>query len=515
MKGYGGSLIAYHVITHSFSLIVALLTTVFSSQEWTNNEGCEVGEANLGGFILAGCSTPFVLASAVMGFFILYRMYKAKQFTNFVVAHVIWLQTQLISNVIIAFVLAFTENCAVLYLNKLCWVSLGFTIFIARCVDNDFREALGILFKVKPLKSECKVLDLLVERHMNSVDYEGVVYFQVFKSLQTKFILDSLISLSLKFLQAPHLRINPTESFFQIDSDDLRGVLSRSCLNDFFDIWTADKYNVVEYFPTEFLKLRTKLGHSNFTVFNSLNALENLSNLEKLSQSRGGSSGAFMYTSHDSKFVLKTITTQEKLVLLNKLLTLYLSRLQTQDSALVRVLGVFQVQCVNNYSTNLVLMENIFADAKVLRKFDLKGSLYNRETKSATSIGKDVDFLKSVGSLSLIEEDAETLLRRVERDSEMLLSEGLMDYSLLVGVCEDRSRFPSNYSYRSTKEGEVYLIALIDFLQEYNTSKRLENFFKVKVRRAKHEEVSSVEPVLYRERFINFVKLISSYQDRS
>mmetsp|Transcript_28969 Transcript_28969/g.51791 ORF Transcript_28969/g.51791 Transcript_28969/m.51791 type:complete len:258 (-) Transcript_28969:47-820(-) len=257
------------------------------------------------------------------------------------------------------------------------------------------------------------------------------------------------------------------------------------------------------------------MGISNFTVFSSLNALENLSNLERLSQSRGGSSGAFMYTSHDSKFVLKTITTQEKLVLLNKLLTLYLSRLQTQDSALVRVLGVFQVQCVNNYSTNLVLMENIFADAKVLRKFDLKGSLYNRETKSATSIGKDVDFLKSVGSLSLIEEDAEALLRRVERDSEMLLSEGLMDYSLLVGVCEAGSRFPSNYSYRSTKEGKVYLIALIDFLQEYNTSKRLEHFFKVKVRRAKHEEVSSVEPVLYRERFINFVKLISSYQDRS
>jgi len=289
----------------------------------------------------------------------------------------------------------------------------------------------------------------------------------------------------------------------------LRDAFSKSCLNDFFDVWTADKYNIVEYFPSEFLTLRTKMGISNFTVFSSLNALENLSNLERLSQSRGGSSGAFMYTSYDSKFVLKTITTEEKLVLLNKLLPPYLTRLQSQDSALVRILGVYQVQCVNNYTTNLVLMENIFADVKVYRKFDLKGSLYNRETKSVKSIGKDVDFLKNVEKLNLIEEDAEALLRRVESDSAMLSSSGLMDYSLLVGVCEASSRSPSNYSYRSRKEGEAYIIALIDFLQEYNSSKWLEHFFKVNVLRVKHEEVSSVEPVFYRERFIDLIGRIT------
>jgi hypothetical protein len=180
----------------------------------------------------------------------------------------------------------------------------------------------------------------------------------------------------------------------------------------------------------------------------------------------------------------------------------------TGNSALVRVLGVFQVQCVGNYATNLLLMHNVSLTKHFTGRYDLKGSIHNRTNFdiSSLSVGLDTNFLREIGRLDLDPQDAERLLRRVTLDSAMLSSKNIMDYSLLVTVSS--GELPDNqphYVYRSSNKGQVYMIALIDILQEYNLWKKAETFWKTKVKRVPLSSLSCVEPELYSERLLSFL----------
>jgi hypothetical protein len=216
-----------------------------------------------------------------------------------------------------------------------------------------------------------------------------------------------------------------------------------------------------------------------------------------------------MYVTYDNKYIVKTITTQEKLVLLNHLLPAYFDRVMQGESALVRILGVFQVQCVGNYCTNLVVMENASLTGGDHPKYDLKGSVYQRNTKKAC-IGKDNEFIETEGRLHLTEFDATQLITRVSNDTQILSALGLMDYSLLVTIC--RGEVPdyvqSHYVYRSSVCGVAYLVAIIDFLQDYDIKKKGETFWKHSIKGVPMNELSSVKPEYYRSRFMDFIEKI-------
>lgn len=232
--------------------------------------------------------------------------------------------------------------------------------------------------------------------------------------------------------------------------------------------------------------------------------------LQTLPKTKGGSSGAFIYTTHDARLVLKTISTKEKLVLLNTLLNDYVDRALSKDSTMVRILGVFQVQCVGNYSTNLVLMENVSTIYQVVARYDLKGSTFGRRNLSGKGIGKDCNFIETVNKLSIVDADSYRLMQRLAKDAAMLARHNLMDYSLLVTICKgDEPRTGlDRYIYRSTKPGEFYMIALIDFLQQYNYSRRLENWWKRCTNRVERESISVIEPSAYYLRFMKFIESI-------
>jgi hypothetical protein len=225
-----------------------------------------------------------------------------------------------------------------------------------------------------------------------------------------------------------------------------------------------------------------------------------------LTGSPGGRSGSVVYTTQDNRFVIKTISASEKLTLLNRLLPSYLAQVFSGDSALTKILGVFQVQCVGNYCTNIVLMENVSLPKAQI--FDLKGSTYHRESES--KVGLDINFNLEIGSLELDSDDAHRLLRRASQDSLMLASCNIMDYSLLVTVSYERlpPQLKSHHIYRSSRKGLSYLIAVIDILQEYNFSKQLETFWKHKVKKVPLELLSSVEPGYYSARFIELLSKV-------
>ena len=112
--------------------------------------------------------------------------------------------------------------------------------------------------------------------------------------------------------------------------------------------------------------------------------------------------------------------------------------------------------------------------------------------------------------------------------SAFLASCNIMDYSLLLGVYhikmapngeddgggDDEKTKDSFHSYAGGLRAEVmegpglYYMGIIDTLQVYNLSKKLENFAKVYILRDDANGISCVEPKKYQKRFINYMKHI-------
>lgn len=116
------------------------------------------------------------------------------------------------------------------------------------------------------------------------------------------------------------------------------------------------------------------------------------------------------------------------------------------------------------------------------------------------------------------------ILDKIEKDVEFLNSNDLMDYSLLLGVeqvndnqtnlgINEQQDFQSmienadalgKHSVRSIDGKFIYHVAIIDYLQIFNTKKNLEIFFK-KLIGAKASELSSINPDKYATRFLKFM----------
>lgn len=177
------------------------------------------------------------------------------------------------------------------------------------------------------------------------------------------------------------------------------------------------------------------------------------------------------------------------------------------SSTLCRILGIFEFKQTN---TNILIMENITPSKPSAFLFDLKGSTYDRvclKDKNRLMRGtimKDQDFKNLSIKLDITEDDARRLYCNIREDTRMLEELGIMDYSLLIGIY-DEFRYPScRYTVQGIN-GVIYRMGIIDFMQEYTLSKKAEREVK---RLMSVEEISSVNPHRYAERFLCFVKHI-------
>jgi 1-phosphatidylinositol-5-phosphate 4-kinase len=185
---------------------------------------------------------------------------------------------------------------------------------------------------------------------------------------------------------------------------------------------------------------------------------------------------------------------------------------------------------------NLILMGNTLRfqnRADISRVYDLKGSTFNRFTKwhsaqKATTTLKDVNFLHNqhdFQEVNLSNMRVRKLNHIIKRDSEFLASLNIMDYSLLLGIENRLSVSDSGIkvlqsgrlaSFRQDKtemlhfkrhifvspDGEqTFYLSIIDFLQTWNSLKKAEKFAKTTFQRAPSDQLSSVEPMLYKQRF--------------
>ncbi|XP_077048743.1 phosphatidylinositol 5-phosphate 4-kinase type-2 gamma isoform X2 [Agelaius phoeniceus] len=231
------------------------------------------------------------------------------------------------------------------------------------------------------------------------------------------------------------------------------------------------------------------------------------------------------------------------------------------QTLLPRFLGMYRVS-VDSEDTYLLVMRNLFSHRlPVHRKYDLKGSLVDREAsdkekgKELPTL-KDVDFLNKNEKVFVEEEQQREFMDKLKRDVEFLVQQKLMDYSLLLGIHEvergeqeeeeeleeeelgggDEGGLGGPYgtspeglggllnSYRALGPGEfdpgvdvyalrgaegaprreVYFMGLIDVLTQYDARKKAAHAAKT-VKHGAGAEISTVHPEQYAKRFLDFI----------
>ena len=232
-------------------------------------------------------------------------------------------------------------------------------------------------------------------------------------------------------------------------------------------IVTTRRVKFKDFCPHVFARIREAFGISSSSYIQSLRSTAK----EKLSE---GASGAFMFFTGDGKYVVKSTTPTELSCLLRILVPYaeYLVDPKNRGCFLTRFYGCHSIRMYGrDYS--FVVMANIFNTTRVINnKYDIKGSwvsrnadpivkgkkvrcrhcnqhyIYNgedrqvdEETMCSQRVGgcqpnvvlKDNDLNEK---LRLEPTDAERTIAQLIADSELLGSLGIMDYSLIVGVCK-------------------------------------------------------------------------------
>ncbi|KAE9603906.1 hypothetical protein Lal_00002062 [Lupinus albus] len=151
-----------------------------------------------------------------------------------------------------------------------------------------------------------------------------------------------------------------------------------------------------------------------------------------------GKSGSFFYLTQDDKFIIKTVKLSEVKVLLRMLPSYYKHVSQYENSLVTKFFGVHCVKPIGGPKIRFIVMGNLFfSEFPIHRRFDLKGSSYGRTTAKT---GEEVDETTTLKDLDLnfafrLQRSwFKDFIKQIERDCEFLEAEGIMDYSLLVGL---------------------------------------------------------------------------------
>ncbi|KAI8848289.1 hypothetical protein BC829DRAFT_443950 [Chytridium lagenaria] len=197
----------------------------------------------------------------------------------------------------------------------------------------------------------------------------------------------------------------------------------------------------------------------------------------------GGKSRAVFFKTHanllvsrvpaDDQLVIKQLASNWTLVekdALLKFAPLYFSYMQNSDK---------------NATLDVLVMDHLFANVKISRRFDLKGVPDRHYEKREGEVGWDGDWVdgRYKGLLMLHGHSKWILGEGVKNDTAFLASANVMDYSLLVGVNDEKKEL---------------VVGIVDFIGPYTWYKRIENRGKTTLR---GRECTVLPPDQYGERF--------------
>ncbi|KAL4087439.1 hypothetical protein PRIC1_013331 [Phytophthora ramorum] len=289
--------------------------------------------------------------------------------------------------------------------------------------------------------------------------------------------------------------------------------------------------------PASFRNIRLTFGISDADYIQMFGATTK----ERFSEGR---SGAFMFYTSDESLIVKTMSPEE-CAFLRKIAPNYEAYMTSNpDSLLTRFYGCHSVSLYGKMYY-FVVMGNLFADTDVVHhRYDIKGSWVDRNAKVPSpgdktacrycnasytfgstknqECGDGMNFhepdivLKDNDLMTKIRIDPGTAHRiydQIHKDSDFLCSQGIMDYSLLMGIQSseyfvDTSQLPQarrellfTQPATSVAGPSLYHFGIIDFLQQWTMEKKMERFYKTFFKRKDPEGVSALPPKPYKFRF--------------
>ncbi|MED6122238.1 hypothetical protein PIB30_117314 [Stylosanthes scabra] len=255
-------------------------------------------------------------------------------------------------------------------------------------------------------------------------------------------------------------------------------------------------FSVTCYFAKQFEALRKKCCP------NEVDFVRSLSRCQRW-RAQGGKSNVYFAKSLDERFIIKQVTKTE-LDSFEEFAPQYFKYLMDSlnpggPTCLAKILGLYQVNIKypkggkETTRIDVMIMENLFYNRKISRVYDLKGSersRYNPDTTGTNKVMLDMNLLEALRTkpIFLGSRAKRRLERAVWNDTSFLASVDVMDYSLLVGVDEERQEL---------------VLGIIDFMRQYTWDKHLETWVKASgiLGGPKNAAPTIVSPKQYKKRF--------------
>ncbi|KAL2481918.1 1-phosphatidylinositol-3-phosphate 5-kinase FAB1B [Abeliophyllum distichum] len=255
------------------------------------------------------------------------------------------------------------------------------------------------------------------------------------------------------------------------------------------------KYSVTCYFAKQFEALRRTCCPS------ELDFIRSLSRCKKWG-AQGGKSNVFFAKTLDDRFIIKQVTKTE-LESFIKFASAYFKYLSESvntgcPTCLAKILGIYQVTSKHlkggkESRMDVLVMENLLFKRNIKRLYDLKGSSrsrYNPDSSGSNKVLLDQNLIEAMPTSPIfLGTKAKRLLERaVWNDTSFLASIDVMDYSLLVGVDEEKHEL---------------VLGIIDFMRQYTWDKHLETWVKASgiLGGLKNASPTVISPKQYKKRF--------------
>ena len=159
-----------------------------------------------------------------------------------------------------------------------------------------------------------------------------------------------------------------------------------------------------EYAPDVFAHLRELDGYTIEDLKRSLDPClnKNIENIFKAGEGMG-KSGSFFFFSHDDRFIIKTMTSDDFHAFMSLFVAYFYHINRDNSSLLARVYGVYQITLENMKPTYLMLMGNTknVPSENIYKMFDLKGSIIKRLVLPDKHKNKNTYALKDQNLLDL------------------------------------------------------------------------------------------------------------------
>ncbi|KAI3524910.1 hypothetical protein L1887_03579 [Cichorium endivia] len=254
------------------------------------------------------------------------------------------------------------------------------------------------------------------------------------------------------------------------------------------------KYAVTTYYAKRFEALRRICCPSEMDYIRSLSRCKKWG-------AQGGKSNVFFAKTLDDRFIIKQVTKTE-LESFIKFAPAYFKYLSESigtgsPTCLAKILGIYQVtkhmKGGKETKMDVLIMENLLYGRNLTRLYDLKGSSrsrYNADSSGSNKVLLDQNLIEAMPTSPIfVGNKAKRLLERaVWNDTAFLASVDVMDYSLLVGVDEEKHEL---------------VLGIIDFMRQYTWDKHLETWVKASgiLGGPKNASPTVISPKQYKKRF--------------